>query len=279
MAINRFFQRLLLDKKYIRIEKTDFWFATEDDILLIGGISHKDRDETKIDYSINNKLNLKLSLDDTPNFSDIETLIGYYKYIPSDRAFRGNYFSLNHNRYEPIQKFNKRDFNSEDAIRPYVEMTINKPDELDEISRVISNIYPDLGKIYISLDQDGQNGKLIAIINNFAVPFDLLSSGVQQLVSFISQIYFSKNSLILIDEPELHMNPRMIVEISRLIQQSSLKNNNQFIIGTHSPSLISTPNNHIIPLRYEHDKYGYSTVVSKNVSNEFVDKSFLIKED
>jgi len=142
-------------------------------------------------------------------------------------------------------------------------MLINSPYNLEDLSKEISNLYPDLNDIYVSVVQDRERAELIAIINDFAIPVHLLASGLQQLIILIADIYYSKDNVILIDEPVLHMNPKMVVGLSNLIKRSSIENRNQFIIGTHSPTLISILKGNLIPLEYIKTDVGWSTHLAK----------------
>ncbi len=48
----------------------------------------------------------------------------------------------------------------------------------------------------------------------------------------------NKNSIILIEEPELHLHPKLQANLMDLFLHSSIKNGNQFIIETHSENLL-----------------------------------------
>ncbi len=70
-----------------------------------------------------------------------------------------------------------------------------------------------------------------------AIDSRLLSSGEQQMLSFLCYNAFYENSVIFIDEPELSLHPdwqrRLFPNLMK--QQSS----NQFIVATHSPFIYS----------------------------------------
>jgi predicted ATP-binding protein involved in virulence len=77
------------------------------------------------------------------------------------------------------------------------------------------------------------------------IKLDELSTGEQQL--FVKALHLKmmalKNSLILIDEPELSLHPNWQNHILRIYQNIANQGNNQLIVATHSPQIISsTPN-------------------------------------
>jgi predicted ATPase len=69
-------------------------------------------------------------------------------------------------------------------------------------------------------------------------PFRSAASGELVLLHYLTKFTFPRpvhNSLILIDEPELHLHPRWIRQLYRALPL--MGDNNQFIMVTHSPEL------------------------------------------
>lgn len=82
-------------------------------------------------------------------------------------------------------------------------------------------------------------------------PFRLAASGELVVFHYLTKFTFPRpvhNSLILIDEPELHLHPRWIRQLYRALPQ--MGDNNQFIMTTHSPELrqIAAEDNALIDL-------------------------------
>ena len=77
------------------------------------------------------------------------------------------------------------------------------------------------------------------------ISIDDLSTGEKELLSKIFYLYISdiKNSIILIDEPEISLHPSWQNRIVKIYKNFAKQNNNQIIIATHSPQIVaSTPN-------------------------------------
>lgn len=91
----------------------------------------------------------------------------------------------------------------------------------------------------IGLAEEGE--KLPEFINSSEQKFDIngLSSGEKQLFARALTLKMVKanNSIILIDEPEISLHPRWQQKILRVYE--SIGKNNQVIIATHSPHILS----------------------------------------
>jgi ABC-type branched-subunit amino acid transport system ATPase component len=69
-------------------------------------------------------------------------------------------------------------------------------------------------------------------------PLSMAATGEQVVLDYLTQFVYPRpvnNSLILIDEPELHLHPRWIRQLYRALPQ--MGRGNQFIMTTHSPEL------------------------------------------
>lgn len=86
--------------------------------------------------------------------------------------------------------------------------------------------------------------------------FSKLSSGEKQLYIKIASLILMEphDSLILIDEPELSLHPEW--QASFIAMLKKIGSNNQFIVATHSPYIVSnlTPEDHLIVLGFNEGK-------------------------
>jgi len=62
--------------------------------------------------------------------------------------------------------------------------------------------------------------------------------GVSQLLPFIVQALASEDQVISIEQPEVHIHPRLQADIGDLLAECAKKYNNQFLIETHSEHLV-----------------------------------------
>ena len=58
------------------------------------------------------------------------------------------------------------------------------------------------------------------------------------ILPFIVQCLTAKNNIIVVEEPEVHLHPKLQADLGDLIIESSLKNDNQIILETHSEDLL-----------------------------------------
>ncbi|HIE02757.1 MAG TPA: ATP-binding cassette domain-containing protein [Thiotrichaceae bacterium] len=104
------------------------------------------------------------------------------------------------------------------------------------------------------------------------IKLDELSTGEQQL--FVKALNLKmmalKNSLILIDEPELSLHPNWQNHILRIYQNIASQGDNQLIVATHSPQIISSTPNQSLRILIKK---------GKNIEVKQVDKTYGIEID
>ncbi len=76
------------------------------------------------------------------------------------------------------------------------------------------------------------NNKKISIYQNH------IGLGYPLILPFIVQCLTAKNKIIVVEEPEVHLHPKLQADLGDLIVESSIKNDNQIILETHSEDLL-----------------------------------------
>ncbi len=129
------------------------------------------------------------------------------------------------------------------ALEIYVTDTSSKLDVFDDIRSKIDLFKELISKRFIdkTLHIDLESGFKITSRNGSDVPLDKLSSGEQHQLILIFDLLFevTRNSLILIDEPELSLHvawqKAFIESLSRIISLNAF----DVILATHSPAIVA----------------------------------------
>ena len=129
------------------------------------------------------------------------------------------------------------------ALEIYETDTSSKLDVFDDIRSKIDLFKELISKRFIdkTLHIDLESGFKITSRNGSDVPLDKLSSGEQNQLILIFDLLFevTRNSLILIDEPELSLHvawqKEFIESLSRIISLNAF----DVILATHSPAIVA----------------------------------------
>lgn len=78
--------------------------------------------------------------------------------------------------------------------------------------------------------------RLIDEVTNMNVNITDVGFGISQIMPIIVQSFLSENNIILIEEPEIHIHPKLQAELGSLFAEASEKN--IFLIETHSENLL-----------------------------------------
>lgn len=110
------------------------------------------------------------------------------------------------------------------------------------IQDILNSVFQDfnLQIEFMGLDRD----KEVLFKNSLAekIKIEELSAGEQELITKAFSLYLAdaRESIILIDEPESSLHPDWQSRIAHIYQRFADKNNNQVILATHSPHIVSS---------------------------------------
>ena len=186
-------------------------------------------------------------------------------YVPAENKFEEiqTYSTTLSREYKFINIINSnviKDIPSYIATRRNYLATIEEDLTMKEVTNIIVN---EINSIFDILELDvklkgfSKDEKIMPIFENSAgEEFDIndLSSGEKQLFlrTLSIKMLEPKNSIILIDEPELSLHPKWqqrIIEVYKKIGE-----NNQIIIATHSPHILGSVSNENIFILYRDEK-------------------------
>ena len=185
-------------------------------------------------------------------------------YVPAENKFEEiqTYSTTLSKKYEFINIINSnviKDIPSYIATRRNYLATIEEDLTMKEITNKVVN---EINGIFNILELDvklkgfSKDEKTMPIFENSAgEEFDIndLSSGEKQLFlrTLSIKMLEPKNSIILIDEPELSLHPKWqqrIIEVYKKIGE-----NNQIIVATHSPHILGSVSNENIFILYRNE--------------------------
>ena len=166
------------------------------------------------------------------NFSNLEVKTRNYK------AENNFYCLIDQNKINDVPSYLVSLVNTE--IFKYEELPIKEAIKkiCDEINSLFNLLDIDIEMVGVNKD----NNNMPLFKNRFGAEFDInsLSSGEKQLFlrAMTLKMLDINNSVVLIDEPEISLHPKWQQKIVKVYE--SIGENNQIIIATHSPHIVSS---------------------------------------
>jgi predicted ATPase len=168
---------------------------------------------------------------------------------PDDSSSPANYYFGDFgNRWQDFmsyihQKSASRDRKLADQIKNTEKsreeiLSIN-PDPIIKYQELFSTLLP--GKKLLPLDLSSPREFAYIDETGNQLPFSNLSSGEQEVIKVIFDLARKeiRHSVVIVDEPELHLHPSLTFKLVETLKTLG-NGTNQFIYLTHSPDLIST---------------------------------------
>jgi predicted ATP-dependent endonuclease of OLD family len=120
--------------------------------------------------------------------------------------------------------------------RDYRSFQQQYPSVFKDFSQVIARHIPQ-----IALIEGFGNNKIIQE-DSESHPFERLGDGFRQVFMILMYLYHPQYSLLLLEEPEIHLHPALIKRLLKVIESERYEN--QIFMTTHSPLFIHPTNLH-----------------------------------
>ncbi|GAA4866989.1 hypothetical protein GCM10023310_53330 [Paenibacillus vulneris] len=114
------------------------------------------------------------------------------------------------------------------------------PDSFADVRKIVSFLLPQLS--FEAVSSGSPIEFLFQVSGGKLVELDYLSSGEKAVLALFLEIYRIKamNSIIILDEPELHLNQSVESRIIPHIMNNIVSDNNQVFVVSHSTGILST---------------------------------------
>jgi predicted ATP-binding protein involved in virulence len=209
------------------------------DIFLRFFVEHKIENSCNIEieyYNINTKKKINLGFNSTNITQAVD------KIIPGNlnSEFPKTYF---------FQAGQINQKNAKEIILNFVDKLIYQQDKksseaYEMVQKLLQELFMDF-ELQIQFKGISQSREIFfQNSSNKQISIDELSSGEQELITKSFSLYLAdiKDSVILVDEPEGSMHPNWQSRIASIYQKLANENNNQIILATHSPHIVSSVN-------------------------------------
>lgn len=176
--------------------------------------------------------------------SPVASLLGVYLNATSKHLLQ-SLAGLQINHVSPLRAFPQRYYVLDKSIHhrklnaldgtELAEILKNNPTIKDEINILFS-------RFNIGIDVEKVNDIIYKIVvnqNNVNLELTDVGFGISQVLPILVQAYLSpKNSLTIIEQPEIHLHPNMQAWLTDALISIALQSEKRFLIETHSDALI-----------------------------------------
>ncbi|MEA3451952.1 MAG: AAA family ATPase [Bacteroidota bacterium] len=185
------------------------------------------------------------------NGSGKTTLLDFiYNYVTNNENRNNNKIKFSESKAKNILYFKANEQNIEKADKVIIEYIdnlifekkLNPEVAYKKVNEILFNLFSDFN---LQIKFKGLNRKkqvFFTTNEDKELQISELSGGEKEILTKIFSLYLSetKNSLILIDEPENSLHPIWQNRIAPIYQKFAEQNNNQIIFATHSPQIVGS---------------------------------------
>lgn len=173
-------------------------------------------------------------------------------FVHADRYYNNNQIPGNFSKYYIPDNGNKNmaDYIFDHSLQPF-----------NSASNELSKVLREIGLIKDSIQVVKNRNSFEFTVDS--KPIELVGSGVRYTIPILLTVMTNKNSVICIENPELHLHPKAQIKLVDYLIKICEERDNQLIIETHSDHIINSICVHIKE-KEECDPSEYSTFFIKD---------------
>lgn len=124
---------------------------------------------------------------------------------------------------------------------------LNQKDKgkFEQINKFLQNV---IGSDSAAIEIPYERDTIHVHIDGKTLPLESLGTGIHEVIILAAAATILENTVICMEEPELHLNPILQKKLMRYLVNAT---NNQYFITTHSAALMDTPETEIYHVRLE----------------------------
>jgi predicted ATPase len=108
------------------------------------------------------------------------------------------------------------------------------------LSRIMNELLPFIEDI--SVEKLADRSFLTCLREKYCgskyLPAPFISDGTLNLTALIIALFFEKNSIVIMEEPERNIHPRLILKVMDIIKEAASETGKQILLTTHHPTVV-----------------------------------------
>ena len=240
-------------------------------------LTHPEKDPLRLHHHRSDlALLVHLDADEQKAFSGVNGLAlrgKQYAVACTDRNGRTVSADLSHYVMNRIKMLHYDDFGDLEQIgRDYSMLAEKHPAVFQRLTRLLQTYFPEVKSIERLVDEEAERFGTV-MMEQGSITIERLGGGFRRVLVILIYALHPDYSVLMIDEPEIHLHPGMIKKLLRVLISSAT---NQIIVTSHSPLFVTAATLHQV-YRVLKDEQG-SHIYSLALGTLSIDKHRLVQE-